>query len=45
MRIAAGVLMIILALGLGGVVFIVGEGNIDIRTFDLWFSLFIIISA
>ena len=45
MRIAAGILMIILAMALPGVVYMVGEGIMDIRTFDLWFSLFIIISA
>jgi hypothetical protein len=45
MRKAAGILMIILAMSLAGVVVIAGEGDIDIRAFDLWFSLFIIISA
>jgi len=45
MRIAADILMIILAMALSGVVYIVGEGIMDFRTFDLWFSLFIIISA
>jgi hypothetical protein len=45
MRIAAGILMIILAMVLPGIVSMVGEGIMDIRTFDLWFSLFIIISG
>jgi hypothetical protein len=45
MRIAAGVLMIILAMALTYIVYLGGEGVMDIRTFDLWFSLFIIISG
>jgi hypothetical protein len=45
MRIAVGILMIILAMVLPGIVSMVGEGITDIRTFDLWFSLFIIISG
>lgn len=45
MRMAAGILMIILATVLPGIVSMVGEGIMDIRTFDLWFSLFIIISG
>jgi hypothetical protein len=45
MRIAAGILMIILAMVLPGIVSMVGEGIMDIRTFDLRFSLFIIISG
>lgn len=45
MRIAAGILMIILAMVLPGIVSMLGEGIMDIRTFNLWFSLFIIISG
>lgn len=45
MRTAAGILMIILAGVLPGIVSMAGEGIMDIRTFDLWFSLFIIISG
>jgi hypothetical protein len=45
MRIAVGILMILLAMVLPGIVSMVGEGIMDIRTFDLRFSLFIIISG
>jgi hypothetical protein len=45
MRIAAGIMMIILAMVLPGIVSTVGEGIMDIRTFDLRFSLFIIIAG
>jgi hypothetical protein len=45
MRIAAGILMIVLAMALPYIVYLGGEGVMDIRTFDLWFSLCIIISG